>query len=79
MSQANTQSLQHSQAPTVTGASSAQTAMIVQAPSATSAPTAAPVSGLATASDLTYGIVAVIIVIIIAVAIVGLLLLRKKP
>jgi len=59
--------------------SSAQTAMIVQAPSATSAPTAAPVSGLATASDLTYGIVAVIIVIIIAVAIVGLLLLRKKP
>jgi len=59
--------------------SSAQTTMIVQGPSATSAPTSAPISGLATASDLTYGIVAVIIVIIIAIGIVGLLLLRKKP
>ncbi len=48
-------------------------------PSATPAPTAAPVTGLATMSALTYGIVAVVIVIIIAIVIVGLLLLRKKP
>ena len=58
--------------------SSAETDMTVQGPSATAAPTAAPVSGLATASDLTYGIIAVIIAIIIAIAIVGLLLLRKR-
>ncbi len=45
----------------------------------TSSPTAAPVTGLATASDLTYGIMAAVIAIIIAIAIVGLLLLRKKP
>ena len=46
---------------------------------ATAASTPTPVSGLATASDVTYGMIAVIIVIIIAIAIVGLLLLRKKP
>ena len=77
--QANTSSPQHSQAPTVTGDQAHKPTMIVQGPSATSAPIATPVSGLATASDLTYGIVAVIIVIIIAIGIVGLLLLRKKP
>ena len=59
--------------------SSAQTDMVVQNAPATPAPTASPVTGLATASDLTYGIVAAIIVIIIAIAIVGLLLMRKKP
>ena len=48
-------------------------------PAPTPAPTAAPVTGLATASDLTYGIVAAVIVMIIAIAIVGLLLMRKKP
>jgi len=58
--------------------SSDTTYMNVQA-SATPAPTATPITGLATMSALTYGIVAVIIVIIIAIAIVGLLLLRKKP
>jgi len=59
--------------------SNAQTGMTVQGPSATAAPTAAPISGLATASDLTYGIIGAVIAIIIAIAIVGLLLLRKKP
>jgi len=58
--------------------SSAQTDMVVQGPSATSAPTSTP-AGLATASDVTYGIIAAVIAIIIAIAIVGLLLLRKKP
>ena len=60
-------------------ASSAETYMYVSPPAPTTAPTAAPVTGLATMSALTYGVVAVIIVIIIAIAIVGLLLLRKKP
>jgi hypothetical protein len=59
--------------------SSAQTAFYASSPAATAAPTATPVTGLATASDLTYGIVAAVIVMIIAIAIVGLLLLRKKP
>ncbi len=45
----------------------------------TAAPTATPVTGFATASDLTFGIVSVIIVIIIAIVIIALLLLRKKP
>ena len=59
--------------------SSAYTAFCASATPATPAPTATPVTGLATMSALTYGIVAVIIVIIIAIAIVGLLLMRKKP
>jgi hypothetical protein len=58
--------------------STAETSMQFNTPT-TPAPTAAPVLGLATMSALTYGIVAVIVVIIIAIAIVGLLLLRKKP
>jgi hypothetical protein len=57
----------------------AQTAFYASSPAPTAAPTATPVTGLATMSALTYGIVAVIIVIIIAIAIVGLLLMRKKP
>ncbi len=59
--------------------SAASTYCTVSAAAPTAASTAAPQSGLATMSALTYGIVAVIIVIIIAIAIVGLLLLRKKP
>jgi len=59
--------------------SAASTFCTVGSAAPTAAPAATPVTGLATASDLTYGIVAVIIVIIIAIAIVGLLLLRKKP
>jgi hypothetical protein len=41
--------------------------------------TAAPASGLATMSGLTYGIAIAVIAIIIAIAIVGLLIIRKKP
>jgi len=48
------------------------------APTPTPVPTAPPVTGLATASDLTYGIIAAVIAIIIAIAIVGILLLRKR-
>ncbi len=59
--------------------SSSDTTYVNVQASATPAPTAVPVTGLATMSALTYGIVAVIIVIIIAIVIVGLLLLRKKP
>ena len=59
--------------------STAETYFYASAPSATPAPTAAPVTGLATASDLTIGIAAAVIAMIIAIAIVGLLLLRKKP
>ncbi len=58
--------------------SSDSTYMNVQA-SATPNPTSAPVSGLATMSALTIGIVAAVIAIIIAISIVGLLLLRKRP
>jgi outer membrane protein assembly factor BamB len=59
--------------------SSAKAAFYASAPSATAAPTSPPVQGLATLTDLTYGIVAVIVVIVIAIAIVGLLLSGKRP
>ena len=59
--------------------SSSDTHIYAGSPAPTAAPTATPVTGLATASDVTYGIVVAVIVIIIAIAIVGLLLLRKKP
>jgi hypothetical protein len=59
--------------------SCAETHIYASSPAPTAAPTASPPTGLATSSELTYGIIAVIIVIIVAIAIVGLLLLRKKP
>ena len=59
--------------------SSAQTAFYASSPAPTAAPTATPVTGLATMSALTYGIAAAVIAMIIAIAIVGLLILRKKP
>jgi hypothetical protein len=59
--------------------SSAEAHVYVGPAPATPAPTATPVAGLATMSGLTIGIAAVIIVMIIAIAIVGLLLIRKKP
>jgi hypothetical protein len=59
--------------------SDAQTATAVQVPSATTAPTSTPASNIATVSDLTLGIAAAVIAIIIAIAIVGLLIIRKKP
>jgi len=56
-----------------------ETGMFVQSAPPTPAPTATPVTGLATASDLTYGIVAAIIVIIIIGAVLAMLMLRKRP
>ncbi|MGA3289869.1 MAG: PQQ-binding-like beta-propeller repeat protein [Candidatus Bathyarchaeia archaeon] len=56
--------------------SSAQTAFYASAQS-TTAPTAVPVTGLATMSGLTIGIAVAVIAMIIAIAIVGLLILRK--
>jgi len=57
--------------------SNAETGMFVQSAPPTPAPTASPVTGLATMSGLTIGIAAAAIAIIIAIAIVGLLILRK--
>jgi hypothetical protein len=59
--------------------SSADTYIYASSPPATPAPTATPQSNLATMSDLTIEIAAAVIAIIIAIAIVGLLLLRKRP
>jgi hypothetical protein len=57
----------------------AESAFYASSPSATPAPSATPITGLATMSGLTIGIVAAAIAIIIAIAIVGLLMLRKRP
>jgi hypothetical protein len=45
----------------------------------TEMPTSTPVGNIATTSDLMLGIAVAVIAIIIAIAIVGLLILRKKP
>jgi hypothetical protein len=57
----------------------AESAFYASNPPSTPVPTATPVSNVATMSGLTIGIVAAAIAIIIAIAIVGLLILRKKP
>ncbi len=58
--------------------SKAETTLIVQnAP--TVSPTASPISNVATTSDLLTYMAAAVIAIIIAIAIVGLILVRKKP
>jgi hypothetical protein len=57
--------------------SSATTHVYASSPAATHEPTATPVTGLATSSDVMYVGVAIIIAVIIAIAIVGLLILRK--
>jgi len=59
--------------------SSAETHFAATAAPATPAPTAVPASNLATMPELTIGIAAAVIAIIIAIAIVGLLIIRKKP
>jgi hypothetical protein len=59
--------------------SSAQSYVYASAAPATPAPTAAPASNLSTTTDLMLGFAVAIIAIIIAIAIVGLLLIRKKP
>ncbi len=55
-----------------------ETSFVVDSAS-TPAPTAPPVTGFATTSDLMIAIAAGVIAIIIAVAVVGLLILRKHP
>jgi hypothetical protein len=57
--------------------SSAQTAFLATAPSATIAPTATPLNGLASNNTLMYGVVAIIIVIVIIGALTMLMLNRK--
>ncbi len=58
--------------------SNAETNMAIQSAPSTPVPTATPQSDVATMSALTYGIAAAVIAIIIAIAIVGILILRKK-
>ncbi len=58
--------------------STAETTMVVGGPAATASPQATPVADLATNANLMTYILAVGIAIIIAVAVVGLLILRKK-
>ncbi|HUJ84443.1 MAG TPA: Ig-like domain repeat protein, partial [Candidatus Acidoferrales bacterium] len=59
--------------------SSDTTSFSVMQASATVAPTATPLSGVATQTALEYGIVAIIIVIIIIGVVLALLLTRKHP
>ncbi len=59
--------------------SSAQTAFFASVPSATIAPTATPLTGLASNTTVEYGIVAIIIVIIIIGAVLAMLVTRKHP
>ena len=59
--------------------SSDETGMIVQSAQATPAPTATPLSGLASNTTLMYGIISIIIVIIIIGAVLAVLVTRKHP
>ena len=59
--------------------SSATTFFQASSPAATQAPTATPVSGLASNTTVMYGIVAVIIVLIVGIALIAVLVTRKHP
>jgi hypothetical protein len=59
--------------------SSANAAFYAGSPPATPAPTAAPVTGLASTGTVELGVAAVIIVIVICVAVLAVLMLRKRP
>ena len=59
--------------------SSAQTAFYASASAPTAAPTATPLTGLASNTTLMYAVVAMIIVFIVGIAIVTLLVTRKRP
>ncbi len=59
--------------------SSASTYFYAGAPAATPAPTATPLSGLASNTTVMYAVVAMIIVFIIGIVIVALLVTRKHP
>ena len=59
--------------------SSAEAHIHASAPPATPAPSATPLSGLASNNTLMYGIVAIVIVIIIIGAVLAILVTRKRP
>ncbi len=59
--------------------SNAETSFTASSPAPTAAPTVVPQANLATTTDLMTYMVASVIAIIIAIAIVGILLLRKRP
>jgi hypothetical protein len=59
--------------------SSASTYIYASSPAATVAPTATPANGLASNNTLMYGIVAIIVVIILGIAVVAVLIVRKRP
>jgi hypothetical protein len=59
--------------------SSTSTFLYAGSPPSTVAPTATPMSGLASNSTLEYGLVAIIIIIIIIGAVLALLVTRKHP
>ncbi|HKM59808.1 MAG TPA: hypothetical protein VJY36_02935, partial [Candidatus Bathyarchaeia archaeon] len=59
--------------------SSAEAHITATSPPATTAPTATPLSGVATQNTLMYGIIAIIIVIIIGIAVLAILMARKRP
>ncbi|MGA3111324.1 MAG: hypothetical protein ABSE15_04740 [Candidatus Bathyarchaeia archaeon] len=59
--------------------SSAQTAFYASSSAPTAAPTATPLSGVATQTALEYGIVAIAIIIIIIGAVLAILVTRKHP
>jgi len=59
--------------------SSAQTAFYASNPAPTQAPTATPLSMTTTQNDIMYGVASIIIVIIVCVAVLAVLMLRKRP
>ena len=59
--------------------SSAQTTMIVGSPAATTAPTATPLTGIASTATVEYVGIAIIIVIIVGIIVLAMLMLRKRP
>ncbi len=59
--------------------STASTGFYASSPATTSAPTATPLSGVATQTTLEYIGVAIIIVIIIGIAVLALLVTRRRP
>jgi hypothetical protein len=59
--------------------SSAETSFTVAPAPATPAPTAAPLTGLVAWTSFEYGIALVVIVVIICVAVLAVIMLRKRP
>jgi hypothetical protein len=59
--------------------SNAETHFFASPAAATPAPTSTPLSGIASQTTLMYGIIAIIIVIIIGIAVLAMLMVRKRP